>query len=60
MGILVTPNSAADMQIALEALLADKTGLREQMGRSARLAALEHFDVRDTVNRMGNIFSALI
>ena len=60
MGILVTPNSAADMQIALEELLADKTGLREQMGRAARLAALEHFDVRDTTRRMENIFSALL
>jgi L-malate glycosyltransferase len=58
-GLLVEPESAESLRVAIETLMADETGLMERLRSAARHEALARFDMRDTLNRMEQIFCEL-
>jgi glycosyltransferase involved in cell wall biosynthesis len=58
-GLLVEPESAESLRVAIETLLADETGLMERLRSAARQEALARFDMRDTMSRMEQIFCEL-
>lgn len=59
-GLLVEPASPVALRGAIETLLADQTGLMSRLQSAARQEAVSRFDVRDTLNRMEEIFCNLL
>lgn len=59
-GLLVEPESTESLGVAIDMLLTDQTGLLNRLGAAARQEALARFDMRDTLNRMEQIFCELL
>lgn len=55
-GVLVEPESVESLQVAIDVLLTDETGLMDRLRLAARQEAIARFDMSLTLNRMEEIF----
>ena len=56
LGLLVPLNDATALADRIEQLLSDAK-LRQRIGRQAREYALEHFDEKEVINRIINVYN---